>query len=198
MMMQDATARWADLRAIGLHDYPDEHIALFQDTVERLKPTHIFEWGTNWGESARIWYELTEGQDPLCQIHTTDINMLGAPCGEHPGHLHGHWIRGQTVMDRPRLHWRRGEGCETSIRLWKVLLPEHSLFFIDDSHRVLANARYLRAISHECPPAVIIVHDSGVGGEPRAAVDSFLRRHGDGYKVTEVAATSGAIRLWPT
>ncbi len=185
------------IREIGLRDYHDSHIALFEDTVVRLQPTHIFEWGTNWGESTRIWYELTALHAPICRIDTTDVSRIGDPCGQHPGYLHGHWIEDLASARGSRIHCHQGEGCEISIALFRALPAERAIFFVDDNHELGPNLSSLRAIDALETPAVVIVHDSG-GGGPRFAIDTFMQARQVAYEVTEIAEASGVTRLWPT
>ena len=43
------------LPIVGIHPYPLDELLLMSAAVCRLRPRHIFEWGTNVGKSARIF-----------------------------------------------------------------------------------------------------------------------------------------------
>ena len=49
---------------VGIKPYPLNELMLMTAAVCTLKPTHIFEWGTHFGKSARIFYE-TATQEQL-------------------------------------------------------------------------------------------------------------------------------------
>ncbi|MDQ3112117.1 MAG: hypothetical protein M3R17_19715, partial [Bacteroidota bacterium] len=43
--------------AVGMHPFPINELMLMTASVCRFKPELIFEWGTNIGKSARVFYE---------------------------------------------------------------------------------------------------------------------------------------------
>src|SRR3989442_12959300 len=58
---------------VGVTPYPINELALMVSAVCRLKPTHIFEWGANIGESARIFYESAKHFGLSTEIHPCDL-----------------------------------------------------------------------------------------------------------------------------
>src|SRR4051812_22860104 len=53
---------------VGMHPFPLDELMLMTATVCRFKPELIFEWGTNIGKSARIFYEITKSFDIRSEI----------------------------------------------------------------------------------------------------------------------------------
>ena len=66
---------------VGVHPFPLNELQLMVGTVCRFQPTHIFEWGTNIGKSARIFYETTNSFKIDAEIHSIDLpdDFLGKP-----------------------------------------------------------------------------------------------------------------------
>ena len=58
---------------VGMHPFPLNELMLMSSAVCRFKPELIFEWGTNIGKSARIFYETIKAFDVASQIHSIDL-----------------------------------------------------------------------------------------------------------------------------
>lgn len=173
------------LRELGIPDYDDDEVALVEETIGRLQPSHVFEWGTNAGASARMFLEGTRRLG--AQVHSIDHRKPGGPCAERPKLYQGYWVAGLAV-------WLyQQDGLPFTLHLCKKLKPKRTLVFIDDSHLLLENARALKMLRREQPAAVILVHDADTG-EPRCAIDWFIRKYGDEYEVVSVGPMT---RLWP-
>lgn len=183
--MIDPDALLARVRELGIINYQDAELALIADTMNDLRPTHIFEWGTNAGESARIFYEATRDHDT--EIHSIDKRAPGDECAEYPDLHQGFWVDDLPVT----LH--QGDGLAETLRLCDELGPERALVFVDDSHVLLDNARALLALRREQPSVVILVHDTLDGG-PRKVIDWWARKFGAEYEIVEAGPMT---RLWP-
>jgi len=58
---------------VGIHPYPINEQCLMVAAVCALKPTLIFEWGTNLGKSARIFYETAREFKVRTEIYSIDL-----------------------------------------------------------------------------------------------------------------------------
>ena len=84
--------------------YPLAEISLMALVVDRVRPTHIFEWGTNIGSSAKIFHHITESLGMDIPIHTWDLPE-DVPHGQHPGENHAKLAKGLA-----RVHFHRDDG----------------------------------------------------------------------------------------
>ena len=79
---------------VGFHPFPINELLLMAASVAYTKPTHIFEWGTNVGKSARVFYEVCKFLQLDTAIHSVDL-----PDNEH--HVeHPHKHRGKYVKGK--------------------------------------------------------------------------------------------------
>jgi len=95
----------------GCHPFPLTELSLMVAAVIYLKPDYIFEWGTNIGKSARIFYETCSFFGINSQIHSIDLPDDHKHC-EHPGSERGIFVR---KISEVKLH--QGDGAETAIRI---------------------------------------------------------------------------------
>ena len=183
---------------LAIPGYADDEIAMMVDTVEKHRPCWIFEWGTNRGSSARIFYEATRLAQIPCDIHTTELPD-DIEYHEHPQMDSGLFVRGL-----PHVHQHRGDGLSVSLMLARMLPRRNTLFFVDGDHSFEAVVAELRAIRDALPYAWVLVHDTGhaVSGAREAVerVTSESRRDGDGgslplYTVTWCDTPVGMARL---
>src|SRR5260370_32874636 len=58
---------------VGIHPFPLNELMLMVAAVCWLRPAQIFDWGTNIGKSARIFYECTSHYRIDAEIHSTDL-----------------------------------------------------------------------------------------------------------------------------
>lgn len=189
-MTPAAIALTSRIRHLAVPGYGDDEIGFIADTVEALRPTHIYDWGTNVGASARIWWEAA----PTAQI--TTVEHPDDQTFDHPGHRYGLWCEGLG----PRMRMLKGDGVRTSIETFvEDGRPPNALFFLDGDHEYDAVFDELEAIHGWAPEAVVLVHDtSHPVCETEAAVEDFMEIIADGwYDVTFLASQAGMARLWP-
>lgn len=177
------------VRAFGLPAYGDQEVEFFESVLVRLRPTHVFEWGTNVGASARLFYEGARELGYKCEVHTIEIpDELGLLDRDHPGQRYGQWIQNLPI------HTHRGFGLIESIRLHGELNPNQALFYLDGNHSygvVLAELEEVSALDSD---AVIMVHDTINYTDP--AIDSFVTDHPK-YEREDCLFDSGLAALWP-
>lgn len=157
----------ATIALLKMGDYSDEDIGFMAHVVGEVQPTHIFEWGTNVGASARIFYELTEDWIPTVDIHSTDWRPPGSRCFEFPDRYQGYWVDGLPVT----LH--EGDGLKTTLEGFKWAKPARALVYLDDGHLFEENYVALETLHREHPDVSILVDDARTG-EPLAALEEFF------------------------
>lgn len=177
------------VRSIGLPAYGDDEVVFVADVMKRHRPTHVFEWGTNVGASARLFYECARILGFPCEVHTTELPIeLAHLDRDHPGHRYGQWIKELPI------HTYRGDGLMESLRLNDYLLPERPLFFLDGSHEHMTVLGELTWVSWAAPKAVLLVHDTvNLTG---MAISDFVARS-PGYERKDCLSDSGIAALWP-
>ena len=99
---------------VGVHPFPLQELMLMTATVCRFEPSLIFEWGTNIGKSARIFYEISKHFHIRTAIHTCDLPD-DVDHVEHPHAQRGAMVRGLAGVS---LH--QGDGLTTSLSLWEA------------------------------------------------------------------------------
>ena len=165
------------VHVVGVHPYPLNELMLMAGAVCRFKPTHVFEWGTNIGASARVFYEAGEYFKIPLEIHSIDLpGEIGHV--EHPGNN-----RGKLVRNKPGVTLHLGDGIETSMGIYRTLpIGSRVLFFVDGDHSYGSVKRELEAIlAHVVEPKVLL-HDtfyqsanSGYNIGPNTAVRDVLK-----------------------
>ena len=173
---------------VGIHPYPLNELMLMVAAICRVRPTHIFEWGTHYGKSARIFYETARFFKIKSEIHSIDLSD-SAKHQEHPGSQ-----RGELVKNIKSIKLYQGDGLTVALKLCRQLKPTTSLFFLDGDHQYRSIKKELNGIIKTVPQAHILVHDtfnqskrSGYNPGPYRAVKAFLTqvpRHR--YQVIEV------------
>jgi len=167
--------------------------------VCRLRPTHIFEWGTNIGKSARIFYEICQAFDIEAEIHSIDLPANIAHV-EHPKAKRGDLVRG---LEKVRLH--QGDGVDTSLKILSIITNAASpFFFIDGDHTYESVRRELGAVINAVPTANILLHDtffqseaSGYNVGPCQAIIDTLEEHTHSFKtLSENSGLPGMTLLW--
>lgn len=171
---------------VGVHPYPINELCLMAATVCALQPTHIFEWGTNLGKSARIFYETAKRFNVSTKIVSIDLP-------DSVDHIeHPHKNRGIYVKNIDAVTLLQGDGIDTSLNLYldnnrrKSVRP---LFFIDGDHSYDSVNRELIRIHSTAPNASILLHDTfyqspdaGYNIGPYKAIKDFLKYASDEYK----------------
>jgi cephalosporin hydroxylase len=174
------------LPIVGTRPFPLAELALMISAVCRFQPTHIFEWGTHFGKSARIFYETSEFFDLGVEIHSVDLPD-DASHTEHPGRKRGKYVRGTPVQ----LH--QGDGLDTSLEiLAKLGASATALFFVDGDHSYDSVRRELEGIIEHVERPVALLHDtfyqsedSGYNTGPFRAIREVLQARGSTYRTIE-------------
>ena len=188
------------VRVVGTHPFPLGELILMVATVCRLKPTHIYEWGTHIGQSARIFYETARAFAVATEIHSIDLpDSVGHL--EHPGHE-----RGSMVKGLPNVHLHTGDGLTTALRICEQSSSAlaRPLFFVDGDHSYDSVRRELLGVIQHVPQASILVHDtfnqssaSGYNVGPYVAICEVLRDFPDAFRVyAQNLGLPGMTLLW--
>ncbi len=175
---------------VGTHPYPIAELNLMVATVCRLQPQQIFEWGTNIGKSARIFYETGKRFHIPLEIHSIDLpDDL-----EHVEHPKSG--RGRMVKGRPGVSLYQADGLSKSIELYRCQPGKRTLVFIDGDHSYESVRRELSGIAEAMPDAAILLHDtfyqseqSGYNVGPYRAVAEMLAAAPGRYRV--MSTTTG-------
>lgn len=165
---------------VGIKPYPLNELMLMTAAVSHLKPTHIFEWGTHLGKSARIFYEITKHFSVPCEIHSIDL---------FDSRLRGLFVKN---IDKVKLH--QGDGLDVSLALYKNIKDLRTkacpLFFLDGDHEFHSVKRELKGIMESAPKAWVLIHDtfsqssqSGYNTGPYRAIQTALKEKSHKYKV---------------
>lgn len=185
----------ARVRHLGLPGYGDDEVLFMASAMERHLPTHVFEWGTNVGASARIFYETSLMLGFDCEIHTIELPLEEAwRDRDHPGELR----YAELLKDIP-VHLHLGDGLNIALDLYATLGPRRSLFFLDGCHDTEVVLEELMLIAYRVETisdAVMLVHDTAWRGSG-AAVEHFLSITGECYRREEAGSEAGMTALWP-
>jgi len=185
---------------VDIEPFPVNEQVLMVAAVCRIKPTHIFEWGTNIGKSARIFYETCRGFGLAAEIHSIDLpdNMEHI---EHPKENRGLLVRGIKEVN---LHL--GDGLENALQIVSDYKKDdlRPLFFIDGDHSYKSVKRELEGIIKNVPQANILLHDtfyqseeSGYNVGPYKAVADVLAGIPNRYKIiSQNIGLPGMTLLW--
>jgi cephalosporin hydroxylase len=185
---------------VGVHPFPLNEISLMVSAVCRIQPSHIYEWGTNVGVSARIFYETVEYFKIDSEIHTIDLPD-DVKHVEHPGRTRGALIKG---IKKIRMH--QGDGVTTALALWDAAGKQGKpLFFLDGDHSYESVNRELRRIGSHVGNASFLIHDTlfqspeaRYNTGPFLAVQDFLREAPDRYvRIDERLGLPGMTLLYP-
>jgi cephalosporin hydroxylase len=177
------------LKRLGINGYKLEEIDLLVSAIKKFQPDVICEWGTNIGESARVFYEIVETHGIDCEVHSTEYS---------PNVDTGMFVK------RVPVHLHHGLGVEVSIPLVREGGFKRPFFFVDDSHEEEGVFEQLKKIAIEFPQAVIAVHDLTtaklvgrsvvmVAHEPLIAVQRFLVLYRYDLKFSEKDQTLGIL-----
>jgi hypothetical protein len=160
---------------VGVHPFPLNELLLMVSAVSWFRPSHIFEWGTHIGKSARVFYEATRTLDIPAVIHSVDLPDHHEHA-EHPHHKRGQMVRGLTAV-----HLHQGDGLDVSLALYRCERPRPALFFVDGDHGYESVHRELTGILDAAPEAAVLLHDtfwqrpqSGYNVGPNRAIGDVL------------------------
>jgi len=170
---------------VGMHPFPLNELMLMTATVCRFRPELIFEWGTNIGKSARIFYEITKAFNIRSEIHSIDLPD-DVFHNEHPQNNRGMMVKGIKDVT---LH--QADGLDKSFEICdKRKVSGNVLFFVDGDHSYQSVKRELESILKKMPGAKVLLHDtfyqskeSGYNTGPRQAIDDVLSALDKDYKI---------------
>ncbi|MDO8208682.1 MAG: class I SAM-dependent methyltransferase [Gallionella sp.] len=175
---------------VGTHPYPITELSLMVSAVCRLKPQQIFEWGTNIGKSARIFYEISKRFSLPLEIHSIDLPD-DLDHQEHPRSTRGRMVKGYSGVSL-----YQADGLSKSIELYQRRSQDRTLVFIDGDHSYESVRRELAGIVEAMPDAAILLHDtfcqseqSGYNIGPHKAVAELLAEMPGKYRV--MSTTTG-------
>ncbi|MES2893447.1 MAG: CmcI family methyltransferase [Bacteroidota bacterium] len=154
---------------VGHHPFPLNELALMTAAVAWTRPTHIFEWGTHIGKSARIFYETGRFLKIDAEVHSIDL----PDDIDHVEHPHG--TRGKLVKGKKNVFLHQGDGVDTALRLYQQRGKNSKpLFYLDGDHSYETVSRELQAILVTVPDPKIILHDTFYQtGEPRYNIGPY-------------------------
>ena len=164
---------------VGTHPYPLAELNLMVAAVCRLKPQQIFEWGTNIGKSARIFYETGKQFGIPLEIHSIDLPD-DLDHEEHPRTKRGYMVRGYAGVT---LH--QADGLSKAIELYQRHPQNRTLVFIDGDHSYESVYRELNGVISAMPNAHILLHDT------------FYQSAQSGYNIGPYKAFSETLAAMP-
>lgn len=165
---------------VGHWPYPPPELYLMVCAVCWIKPQLIIEWGTNVGNSARVFWTAATKFDIPCQIHSVDLP-------EDVSHSENIKMdRGVLVRGLPRVKLHIGDGLDIAMKIFREQPSgTRSLFFLDGDHSYQSVMRELEGISCIAPDAAMLIHDThpswGNDG-PHHAVQNFQRSNPGKYE----------------
>lgn len=150
------------LPIVGIRPYPLNELMLMVGTVLWTKPTHIFEWGTHVGKSARILYETTRAMGLNTEIHSIDLPD-DVEHEQHPKEKRGIFVR-----DIPEVKLYAGDGATVALQLYRQksqesktpLTPFKPFFYVDGGNPANILEKEIVGIMDTAPEANILLHDT--------------------------------------
>jgi cephalosporin hydroxylase len=185
---------------VGVHPFPVHEIMLMAAAICRMRPSHIFEWGTHIGKSARIFHEVSAQYGIHSHIHSVDLPDDVAHV-EHPSKERGRLVRGSR---RVTLH--QGDGLDVSLATWVAEGgPRDVLFFVDGDHSETSVYRELSGIVGAIERPAVLLHDafyqspeSGYNIGPYLAIERVLKEYPSRFKrVDSGLGLPGMTLLYP-
>jgi cephalosporin hydroxylase len=184
---------------VGVHPYPLNELLLMSAAVTRFRPTHIFEWGTHQGVSARAFHEICSHFGLDTEIHSTDLPPSRRHV-EQPGDE-----RGLYVQEISEVTLHLGDGVKESLRILRGARGAAPLFFVDGDHAYKSVRRELDSVFSHVPDAVALVHDtffqderSGYNTGPYRAVTEFCAAHPRIRRLDTAIGLPGMTLLYPS
>jgi cephalosporin hydroxylase len=169
----------------GIHPFPLNELMLMSSAVCKFKPQLIFEWGTNIGKSARIFYETLQAFKIESEIHSIDLPD-DVFHNEHPQKNRGKMVRG---LSKVILH--QADGLQRSLDIYNEKKPGgRVLFFVDGDHSYESVKKELETILKNIPNAAVLLHDTfyqsenaGYNTGPYQAIEDVLGAEKSNYIV---------------
>ena len=173
------------IKQVGVNPYQLDELMLMTASVCRCHPTHIFEWGTHIGKSARIFYEICKYFKINSEIHSFDLP-------DNIDHIeHPHEKRGFLVRNLKEVKLYQEDGLKKGIDIFNSSSTENkqALFYLDGDHSFDTVCEELSVISNNIVNPIFLLHDtfyqsldSGYNIGPYSAMSKFLSENKD-YKV---------------
>jgi len=183
---------------VGIHPYPLDELLLMCSTLAYFKPDIILEWGTHYGKSARIFYEVVEYLKLSTKIHSIDL----PPDEEHIENIHDTRQRGALVRGLP-VSLLLGDGLTVAKEVLAEALPSLPLFFIDGDHSFESVWKELNGIKSVSERAVILAHDtfwqgaeSGYNCGPSEALIKFTASNKLPLQSTTLGLPGMSLTYW--
>lgn len=140
---------------VGVHPFPLTEQMLMAATVCKFQPELIFEWGTNIGKSARIFYETTQAFNIKTEIHSIDLPD-DVFHNEHPKNDRGILVRKFKAV---KLH--QADGISKSLEIISQKKPKGKiLFFVDGDHSYESVKKELETILLNVENVIVLLHDT--------------------------------------
>jgi len=172
----------------GVHPFPLTELMLLTSATCLIKPSYIFEWGTNIGKSARVFYEIKEVFKIPCEVHSVDLPD-DVEHNEHPKENRGHLVKGLKDV-----HLHLGDGVAKSLEVYEAIGKNKPvLFFVDGDHSYDSVYRELKMILQTVPHAGVLLHDTfyqspeskyNVG--PRKAIEDVMKELNSSKRIIHV------------
>lgn len=164
---------------VGTHPYPITELNLMVAAVCRLKPQQVFEWGTNIGKSARIFYETGKQFNIPLEVHSIDLPD-DLDHQEHPRAKRGYMVKGYAGVTL-----YQADGISKAIELYQHRPQNRTLVFIDGDHSYESVYRELNGVISAMPNAHILLHDT------------FYQSEGSGYNIGPYKAVTETLFTVP-
>ncbi|MCR9067186.1 MAG: class I SAM-dependent methyltransferase, partial [Cytophagales bacterium] len=163
---------------VGVHPYPLDELMMMVSATVLIKPTHILEWGTHIGKSARVFYETITAFNIDGTVYSFDLP-------DDEDHIeHPREKRGALVRGLPNVKLYQEDALVKGIELYidSDLKNKSSLFFVDGDHSYETVLNELEVIYKNVPDANVLLHDtfyqsidSGYNTGPCQAIEKFLK-----------------------
>jgi predicted O-methyltransferase YrrM len=183
---------------VGVHPFPLDEQLFISSVLSYFQPDCIMEWGTNFGYSARIYYELKQCLGLKTEIHSIDL----PPENTHNENIHNIKDRGKFVKGLDvQLHI--GDGLETAVSLYKTGNFTKPLFFLDGDHSYDSVNRELMGIKENASTSIVLVHDTFFQGEeskyncgPYLAIKKFTDQYNLPSYTTALGLPGMSLIYW--
>lgn len=141
---------------VSYYPYPLDELLLMIGSICKFKPTHIFEWGTHVGKSARIFHETIKYYNIESKIYSFDLPD-DVEHVEHPGNNRAIYLKGISSVD---LYQK--DGVLNSIKIFNESNLEHkkALFYLDGDHSYESVSNELKTLSENIQNPIFLLHDT--------------------------------------
>lgn len=157
------------------------------ETVLKLRPEQIWEWGTNVGASARIFFFICYLGHLECDITTIELPNPKDHV-DHPGLRYA-----SEIADLP-VTKILGDGITEALA--RADPTKRLLFFLDGDHTKESVENEITLLCEKFPEAWLLLHDTRVGG-PKEAIDGLLDSVLTGHEISYIPSQTGITRVVP-